>query len=88
MGVIEQASIRNENGFWHEHRGWYPDPHSHCFWITHGFLRRATRPGTLHGGGTFGPLGPPMNPIKVRPDGMSIGVGVKMASAPFPGWPA
>jgi hypothetical protein len=41
--------------------------------------------GTLHGDGTFEPLGPPTNPIKLRPDGMSIGVGIKMASSPFPG---
>jgi hypothetical protein len=26
-----------------------------------------------------------MNPIKFRPDGMSIGIGIQMASAPFPG---
>jgi hypothetical protein len=41
--------------------------------------------GTLHGDGTLDPLGPPMNPIKLRHDGMSIGVGIKMASKPFPG---
>jgi hypothetical protein len=37
------------------------------------------------GNETFEPLGPPMNPIKLRPDGMSIRVGIKMASEPFPG---
>jgi hypothetical protein len=26
------------------------------------------------------------NPDKLRPDGMSIGVGIKIANAPFPGW--
>jgi hypothetical protein len=41
--------------------------------------------GTLHGDGTFEPLRPPINPIKVRRDGMSIGVGIKMASSSFPG---
>jgi hypothetical protein len=29
-----------------------------------------------------------MNPNKLRPDGMSIGVGINMASAPFPDGPA
>ncbi|HEY6988877.1 MAG TPA: hypothetical protein VH369_10860 [Bryobacteraceae bacterium] len=49
--------------------------------------------GTLHGDGTFEPCtwSRPgsflRNPVKPRPDGMSIGVGIKMASAPFPGWP-
>jgi hypothetical protein len=49
--------------------------------------------GTLHGDGTFEPCtwsrpGSLLrNPVKLRPDGISIGVGVKMASAPFPGWP-
>jgi hypothetical protein len=26
----------------------------------------------LHGDGTFEPLGPPMTPIKLRPDGISV----------------
>jgi hypothetical protein len=40
--------------------------------------------GTLHGDGTFEPIMWPRpgsllsNPIKLRPDGMSIGVGIKM----------
>jgi hypothetical protein len=44
---------------------------------------RFERCGTLHCDGISS--GPPMNPIKLRPDGMSIGVGIKMASKPFPG---
>jgi len=36
--------------------------------------------GTLHADGTSEPLGPPTNLIKLRPDGMSIGAGIKMAS--------
>jgi hypothetical protein len=40
---------------------------------------------TLYGDCTFELLGTPINPIKVRPDGMSIGVGMKMASKSFPG---
>jgi hypothetical protein len=39
--------------------------------------------GTLHGQGTFEPLGPAMNPIKLRPDGMSIGFGMKRRT---PAW--
>jgi hypothetical protein len=34
----------------------------------------------LHADGTSEPLGPPTNLIKLRPDGMSIGAGIKMAS--------
>jgi hypothetical protein len=45
---------------------------------------RIHKAGTLHGDGTFEPLGPPINPIKLRPDGMSIGVEIKMASSSFP----
>ena len=36
--------------------------------------------GTLHADGTSEPLGPPTNLIKLRPDGMSIGAGIRMAS--------
>ena len=52
---------------------------------------RLHQPGTLHGDGTFEPVTPVRpgvllkNPIKLRPDGMSIGVGIKMAGKPFPG---
>jgi hypothetical protein len=47
--------------------------------------------GTLHGDGTFEAAKPSrpgsllMQAIKLRPDGMSIGVGVRMADMPFPG---
>jgi len=34
----------------------------------------------LHADGTSEPLGPLTNLIKLRPDGMSIGAGIKMAS--------
>jgi hypothetical protein len=46
--------------------------------------------GTLHGDGTFEPAtwSKPgsllRNPIKLRPDGLSIGVGVKLADIPVP----
>ena len=46
--------------------------------------------GTLHGDGTFEPTVPDKpgsllrTVIKLRPDAMSIGVGIKMAIAPFP----
>jgi hypothetical protein len=36
--------------------------------------------GSLHADGTSEPLGPPTNLIKLRPDGMSIGAGIRMAS--------
>jgi hypothetical protein len=47
----------------------------------------------LHGDGTFEPVtwsrpGSLLrNPVKLRPEGISIGVGIKIASAPFRGWP-
>jgi hypothetical protein len=52
---------------------------------------RYLKVGTLHGDGAFEPVtwSKPgsllAEPIKLRLDGMSIGVGIKMASAPFPG---
>jgi hypothetical protein len=48
---------------------------------------RFEQAGILHGDGTFEPLGAPMNHSNLRPDGMSIGVGIKVASAASPGWP-
>jgi hypothetical protein len=52
---------------------------------------RFDRVGILHGEGTFESAKPSrpgfllMQAIKLRPDGMSIGVGVRMVDMPFPG---